>query len=56
MKQKKPTLLWNNIKGCLEFAKKHDFWIVKEWNHVIFSNESKINRFSLDGRALVLDL
>ena len=28
------------------FAKKYWEWTIDDWSHVIFSNETKINRFS----------
>ena len=51
VKEKKPALSRTNIKARLEFARKHEFWTMDDWSRVIFSDESKINRFSSDGRA-----
>jgi hypothetical protein len=39
-----------NIKAFLGFTRKYQHWIVHDRNCVIFLNESKINRCSLDGR------
>ncbi len=40
-----------NIKSRLEFAKKHQEWTADDWKRVIFSDETKINRFNSDGRS-----
>jgi transposase len=37
----------------LEFAQKYQHWTVVDWSHVIFSDETKINRFGSDGRKWV---
>ena len=50
-KKKKPGLSQKNIKARLEWAKVHKDWTVEDWNRVIFSDESKINRFNSDGRS-----
>ncbi len=50
-KKKKPDLSQKNIKARLEFANKHSDWTEDDWNRVIFSDESKINRFNSDGRS-----
>lgn len=50
-KKKKPALSPKNIKSRLEFAKNHQDWTEEDWNRVIFSDESKINRFNSDGRS-----
>jgi transposase len=50
-KKKKPGLSQKNIKARLEWAKIHKDWTVEDWNRVIFSDESKINRFNSDGRS-----
>lgn len=49
-KQKKPMLSPKNVKSRLAFAKKYKNWTVDEWRKVIFSDETKINRFGSDGR------
>ncbi len=43
-KKKKPGLSQKNIVARLEFAKKSQDWTENDWNRVIFSDESKINR------------
>lgn len=50
-KKKKPGLSQKNIKVRLEWAKERRDWTVEDWNRVIFSDESKINRFNSDGRS-----
>ena len=50
-KKKKPGLSQKNIKARLEWAKERKHWTVEDWNRVIFSDESKINRFNSDGRS-----
>src|SRR5262249_3442680 len=44
-KVKKPKLSPKNIKARLEFAKRHKDWTVEDWKHVVWSDETKINRF-----------
>jgi transposase len=46
----KPLLRKKNIKDRLSFAKAHQHWTVADWRQVIYSDETKINRFSSDGR------
>lgn len=50
-KAKKPRLSSKNIRARLEFAKMYEFWTHDDWKRVIFSDESKINRFCSDGRS-----
>ena len=50
-KKKKPALSKKNIKERLAFAKSHRDWTVEDWKSVIFSDETKINRFNSDGRS-----
>jgi len=49
-KVKKPYLKPQHIKARLEFANRHKDWTVEDWKRVIWSDETKINRFSSDGR------
>ena len=51
VKEKKPQLSRKNIKDCLEFAMAHQHWTIDDWSRVIFSDESKINRFCPDGMS-----
>ena len=48
-KEKRPRLSAKNIKKRLEFAKYYKDWTVEDWKHVIWSDETKINRFGSDG-------
>lgn len=50
-KKKKPGLSRKNIKARLEWAKTRKHWTVEDWNRVIFSDETKINRFNSDGSS-----
>ena len=50
-KEEKPKLSAKNIKARLEFAKRHQHWTVEDWKRVIWSDETKINRFCSDGRS-----
>src|SRR5215469_147372 len=49
-KQKKPLLASRHIKARLEFARKYKDWTVDDWKRVVWSDETKINRFGSDGR------
>jgi len=40
------------LKACLEFAKKYHCWIVDDWSHMKFLDDSQINRFFSSGRIL----
>jgi DDE superfamily endonuclease len=48
-KEKRPKLSTRNIKERLEFARYYKDWTVEDWKHVIWSDETKINRFCSDG-------
>jgi transposase len=50
-KVEKPLLSRKNIKARLEFAKRHQHWTAADWERVIWSDETKINRFNSDGRS-----
>jgi transposase len=49
-KKKKPLLSSKNVRDRLKFAKAHQHWTVEDWRNVVFSDETKINRFNSDGR------
>jgi transposase len=50
-KKKKPMISAKNRKERLAFAKSHKDWTLDDWKRVIFSDETKINRFGSDGRV-----
>ena len=50
VKQKKPFLRPQHIRARLAFAQRHKYWTVDDWKRVIWSDETKINRFGPDGR------
>jgi transposase len=49
-KIKKPSISVKNQKKRLEFAKKYRHWTVHDWNRILWSDETKVNRFGSDGR------
>ena len=53
VKKKKPLLSARHRKKRLDFALKHKEWTVEDWKRVIWSDETKINRFGSDGRQWV---
>jgi transposase len=50
-KVEKPLLSKKNVKARLEFAKRYQHWTVADWERVVWSDETKINRFNSDGRS-----
>jgi len=50
-KVKKPDLFPKNIKEHYEFALASKDWIVADLGRVVWSDETKINRFCLDGMS-----
>ena len=52
-KQKKPRLTPAQKKAHLIFAQKYKDWTVDDWKRVIWSDETKINRFGSDGQQYV---
>lgn len=52
-KVKKPRLTKNHRKQRLEFAKKYCTWTVEDWKKVLWSDETKVNRFCSDGQHWV---
>lgn len=53
VKKKKPLLSARHRQRRLAFALKHREWTVEDWKRVIWSDETKINRFGSDGREWV---
>jgi len=50
-KEEKPRLSAKNIKERLDFARAHKDWTVDDWKRIVWSDETKINRFCSDGRS-----
>lgn len=50
-KQKKPMLRKANVVSRLNWAKAHRNWTINDWRRVVWSDETKINRFNSDGRT-----
>lgn len=50
VKPSKPLLSPKNVKARLAWAKAHKDWTIDDWKRVIWSDETKINRFGSDGR------
>jgi transposase len=53
VKAKKPLLKIRHKRARLEFARKYRDWTIEDWKQVIWSDETKINRFGSDGRVWV---
>ena len=53
VKKKKPLLSVRHRRARLAFAQKYREWTVEDWKRVIWSDETKINRFGSDGRQWV---
>lgn len=49
-KPKKPLLSEASRRKRLAFAKRHQHWTIDDWRRVVWSDETKINRFCSDGR------
>jgi hypothetical protein len=50
VKKKKPLLSTRHQKQHFDFALKYKEWTMKDWKRVIWSDETKINRFGSDGK------
>lgn len=53
VKKKKPLLKKQHRLDRLAFARKHQNWTIEDWKKVIWSDETKINRFGSDGRKYI---
>jgi hypothetical protein len=53
VKKKKPLLNVRHRKRRLAFALKYKEWTVEDWKRVIWSDETKINRFGSDGQEYI---
>jgi len=51
--RRKPFVSLKNRRARLAFAKKHVSWTPQQWSKVLFTDETKINRFGSDGRQYV---
>jgi len=51
--RKKPLISEKNRRARIAFAKKHLNWMPQQWSRVIFTDESKFNRFGSDGKIYV---
>ena len=49
--EKKKKISKKHVQARLKFAKEHLEWTAEDWKRVLFSDESKINRFNSDGRS-----
>ena len=50
VKQKQPFLFVKHCKEHMDFAIAHKDWTLEDWEKVIWSDETKINRLGSDGR------
>jgi hypothetical protein len=50
VKPEKPNLSLENVKARLEWANVHKDWTIDDWRRVVWTGETKINRFGSDGR------
>jgi hypothetical protein len=53
VKKKKPLLSARHRQRRLAFALKYRNWTVEDWKRVVWSDETKINRFGSDGKQWV---
>lgn len=51
--RKKPLLSKKHRQARIQFAKKYGEWTVDQWRHVLFSDETKVNRIGSDGKTYV---
>jgi hypothetical protein len=51
VKKKKPFLSKRHRRARLDFAISHKDWTIEDWKRVVWSDETKINRFGSDGRS-----
>jgi transposase len=53
VKRKRPFLSKKHRRERMDFAITHQDWTVEDWKTVVWSDETKINRFGSDGRKWV---
>ncbi|EIE89009.1 hypothetical protein RO3G_13720 [Rhizopus delemar RA 99-880] len=51
VRPKKPLINERNRKKRLQWARQHIDWTVNDWMNVIWSDETKVNRFGSDGKS-----
>uniref|UniRef100_A0A1I7XT41 HTH_Tnp_Tc3_2 domain-containing protein n=1 Tax=Heterorhabditis bacteriophora TaxID=37862 RepID=A0A1I7XT41_HETBA len=51
--RKKPLVSLKNRRARVAFAREHLTWSTADWTKVVFSDESKFNRFGSDGKKYV---
>jgi len=52
---KRPALKKKHISACMEYIKKYREWTEEDWALVVWSDESKINRFCSDSIRYIWD-
>ena len=50
VKRKRPLLSARHRRARLDFALAHQYWTEQDWDEVIWTDETKINRLGSDGR------
>ena len=51
--RKKPFMSVKKRKASLVFVREHMYWTPEQWHKVLFTDESKFNRFGSDGKTYV---
>ena len=51
VQQMKPFLSCKHVLACVSFSQRYENWTIDDWKHMIFNDETKINRCHLDGRS-----
>ena len=49
--QRKPFMSCEHVLTCSRFAQRYENWIIDDWKHVVFCDETKIKRVDLDYRS-----
>jgi transposase len=52
-KKKRPKLTRAHIQKRLEFVRRYEHWTVEDWKKVLWTDETKINRYGSDGTQWV---
>lgn len=52
-KPEKTLLTKDHIKARIEWCQEHKDWTIDDWKRVVWTDETKINRFNSDGRQWV---